>query len=69
MGYTLGRDRRKAELIAAFDAVLQDDAHRLNVQRDVVEPLAREQAAARSAASCAAAASTVEFFTFVRGAT
>ncbi len=67
VGYALGRDRRKAELIAGFDALLQDPARQSALAREVVEPLARRQAAQADAASRAAASSKVEFFTFVRG--
>lgn len=67
VGYTLGRDRRKAELIAIFDALLQDEARQGQLQRELIEPLAGQQAAQRDAASRSAAASKVEFFTFVRG--
>jgi len=67
VGYTLGRDRRKAELIAIFDALLQDEARQDQLQRELIEPLARQQAAQRDAASRSVAASKVEFFTFVRG--
>ena len=67
VGYALGRDRRKAELIAVFDALLQDDARRADISREVVEPLARQQLEEQAAASRAAAASKVEFFTFARG--
>lgn len=67
VGYTLGRDRRKAELIAIFDALLQDPARQAGILRELVEPLAGQQLAQREAASRAAAASKVEFFTFVRG--
>ena len=69
VGYTLGRDRRKAELIAIFDALLQDDVFQAEVIRQVITPLASQQAMHRDAASRAAAASKVEFFTFVRGQT
>jgi len=69
VGYALGRDRRKAELIAIFDAWLQDAGRHERLQREVVEPLAMQQAAQRAAASRAAATSKVEFFTFVRGET
>ena len=67
VGYTLGRDRRKAELVALFDALLQDDANRAKWQREVVEPLRARQASEREAASRAAAGSRVDFFTMVRG--
>lgn len=67
VGYALGRDRRKAELIAVVDALLQDATRHADLMREVVEPLARQQAAQGDATSRAAAASKVEFFTFVRG--
>ncbi|OOG44996.1 phosphonate C-P lyase system protein PhnG [Polaromonas sp. A23] len=67
VGYALGRDRRKVELMAVFDALLQDVQWHADIMRLVVEPLAKQQAAERDAASRAAAASKVEFFTFVRG--
>lgn len=67
VGYTLGRDRRKAELVALFDALLQDEAHQARLLRELVEPLQQGQGAGRAATSRAAAASKVEFFTFVRG--
>lgn len=67
VGYTLGRDRRKAELVALFDALLQDDTRQAQLECEVVGPLLNRQAAQRDAASRSAAASKVEFFTFVRG--
>jgi alpha-D-ribose 1-methylphosphonate 5-triphosphate synthase subunit PhnG len=67
VGYVLGRDRRKAELVAVFDALLQDPLRRAELLRELIEPLAREQAQARAQRSRAAAASRVEFFTMVRG--
>ncbi len=67
VGYALGRDRRKAELMALFDALLQDDALHADIECQVIEPLARQQTGQRDAVGRAAAASKVEFFTFVRG--
>lgn len=67
IGYTLGRDRRKTELVALFDALLQDELHGDRIFQEVVGPLATRQATIRDAASCSAAASRVEFFTMVRG--
>lgn len=67
VGYALGRDRRKAELIAIFDALLQDATRHAQIQREVLDPLARQQAAQRDAVSRSAASSKVEFFTLVRG--
>lgn len=67
VGYTLGRDRRKAEVIAIFDALLQNPERQLQLEREVVGPLASRQTALRNAASRSASSSKVEFFTFVRG--
>ena len=67
VGYALGRDKGKAELIATLDALLQDSGRRARLLREVVEPLHRCQEAARDAASGAASSSRVEFFTMVRG--
>lgn len=69
VGYVLGRDKRKAELVALLDAVLQDPARQAALLREQVEPLARAQSSARDARSRAVAASKVEFFTMVRGET
>jgi alpha-D-ribose 1-methylphosphonate 5-triphosphate synthase subunit PhnG len=62
-----GRDPRHAELAAVLDALLQDGARGPGLLETVVEPLARAQAARRTAARERAAASRVEFFTMVRG--
>ena len=67
VGYTLGRDRRKAELVAVFDALLQDHSRSETLWRNVVEPLQLAQQAKVEAASRAAASSKVDFFTLVRG--
>jgi alpha-D-ribose 1-methylphosphonate 5-triphosphate synthase subunit PhnG len=69
VGYVLGRNRRHAELVALLDAMLQDEARRDVLLREVVQPLAREQADARTARSREVATSRVEFFTMVRGET
>jgi alpha-D-ribose 1-methylphosphonate 5-triphosphate synthase subunit PhnG len=68
VGYVLGRDRRRAELVALFDALLQDPLRRPALLREVVEPLARAQAEARAARVAEVAGSRVEFFTMVREA-
>ncbi|HVE52301.1 MAG TPA: phosphonate C-P lyase system protein PhnG [Ramlibacter sp.] len=67
VGYVLGRDRARAELVALFDALLQDPARRPVLMQQLVDPLAAQQAGARAERSRAAAASRVEFFTMVRG--
>jgi alpha-D-ribose 1-methylphosphonate 5-triphosphate synthase subunit PhnG len=66
-GYVAGRDKRKAELVASFDALLQAPDRRAALLERVVEPLAAAQAAARAAQARKAAATQVEFFTLVRG--
>lgn len=69
VGYTLGRDRRKAELVAIFDALLQDLARHAEIERDVIAPLVAQQAGQRAAENRSSATSKVEFFTMVRGDT
>jgi alpha-D-ribose 1-methylphosphonate 5-triphosphate synthase subunit PhnG len=66
-GYVAGRDRRKAELVACFDALLQAPARRAALLARVVEPLATAQADTRAATARKAAATRVEFFALVRG--
>jgi alpha-D-ribose 1-methylphosphonate 5-triphosphate synthase subunit PhnG len=66
-GYVAGRDRRKAELVASFDALLQAPARRAALLARVVEPLGTAQAEARAATARKAAATRVEFFALVRG--
>ena len=65
VAYALGRDKRRAELAATFDALLQDPQHHDDLQRRLIAPLA--QAQARAHKQQAVAGSKVEFFTFVRG--
>lgn len=65
-GYVQGRDRRKAALVAAFDALLQtDDGARLRAE--LVEPLARADEERSREVRTKAAATRVDFFTLVRG--
>jgi alpha-D-ribose 1-methylphosphonate 5-triphosphate synthase subunit PhnG len=66
-GYVTGRDKRKAELVASFDALLQASGHHAALMARVIEPLARVQADAKAALASKAAATRVEFFTMVRG--
>jgi alpha-D-ribose 1-methylphosphonate 5-triphosphate synthase subunit PhnG len=63
----LGRDRRRAELAALADALLQMPTHHAALHRQVIEPLAAQQAAHRAERRQDAAATRVEFFTMVRG--
>jgi alpha-D-ribose 1-methylphosphonate 5-triphosphate synthase subunit PhnG len=66
-GYVAGRDKRKAELVASFDALLQAPARRAALLQRVVEPLAAAQTSAMAVQARKAAATRVEFFTMVRG--
>ncbi|WP_207482667.1 phosphonate C-P lyase system protein PhnG [Arenibaculum pallidiluteum] len=64
--YVKGRDRRHAELAAAFDALLQTPDGRGPAQ-EAVRRLADRRAAEREQRSRKANATRVEFFTMVRG--
>jgi alpha-D-ribose 1-methylphosphonate 5-triphosphate synthase subunit PhnG len=66
-GYVAGRSARRAELVALFDALLQDPARHDAVSAAVVAPLATQQQAAKAARSAKVMASKVDFFTMVRG--
>jgi alpha-D-ribose 1-methylphosphonate 5-triphosphate synthase subunit PhnG len=63
----LGRDRRRAELAALADALLQLPEHHASLHRQLIEPFAVQQAARRAERQQDAAATRVEFFTMVRG--
>lgn len=63
-GHVLGRDLRRAELVAVFDALLQEPQYQTNLQTQVIDPLLAGQRAARAAVAQATAGSKVEFFTW-----
>ncbi len=65
--YVAGRDRRRAELAAAFDGLLQTPSRHDDIQSRVIAPLAMKYLAARDERSRKAAATRVDFFTMVRG--
>jgi alpha-D-ribose 1-methylphosphonate 5-triphosphate synthase subunit PhnG len=67
VSYALGRDKRRAELAAAVDAMLQDSVHHDALQQSLIAPLAQAQAQARAKRQSDVADSKVEFFTLVRG--
>jgi len=67
VSYALGRDKRRAELAALADALLQDPQHHDALQHGLIRPLAMAQAQARAQKQNDVATSKVEFFTFVRG--
>jgi alpha-D-ribose 1-methylphosphonate 5-triphosphate synthase subunit PhnG len=63
----LGRDKRRAELAALIDALLQQSAHHDRLHAHVIAPLAARHEAQRAARRDDTAATKVEFFTMVRG--
>ncbi|MDP1587770.1 MAG: phosphonate C-P lyase system protein PhnG [Prosthecobacter sp.] len=65
--YVAGRDKRHAELAAAFDALLQRQERHDVIERELIEPLISNLTAARHEVALKAAATKVDFFTMVRG--
>jgi alpha-D-ribose 1-methylphosphonate 5-triphosphate synthase subunit PhnG len=63
----LGRDRRRAELAALVDALLQMPDHHDRLHRQLIEPFAVRQQSRRAQQQQDAASTRVEFFTMVRG--
>jgi alpha-D-ribose 1-methylphosphonate 5-triphosphate synthase subunit PhnG len=66
-GHVAGRSARQAELVALFDALLQDATEYDRIAATVVAPLAALAAATKAARAAKVAASKVDFFTMVRG--
>jgi alpha-D-ribose 1-methylphosphonate 5-triphosphate synthase subunit PhnG len=66
-GYTLGRDREKARMIALCDALVQSDQFAGDIEARVIAPLRAAMLARRSARAAEAAATRVDFYTMVRG--
>src|ERR1700688_904035 len=66
-GYTLGRDRQKARMIALCDALLQSDEFADAVEANVLAPLRSAIAAERNQKAAETAATRVDFYTLVRG--
>lgn len=66
-GYTLGRDRDKARLIALCDALVQHGQYRVALEAHVLVPIRVQLAGLRQADAERIAATKVEFFTLVRG--
>lgn len=66
-GHVLGREPRKAELVAVLDALMQEPVYRARLDAELLRPLRAGQQARRTQAAAAAGASKVEFFTLVRG--
>jgi len=66
-GHVAGRAPRKAELVALFDALLQDPKRHAGISGAFLLPLAERQTAAKREQAAKCAASKVDFFTMVRG--
>ncbi len=66
-GYTLGRDKEKARMIALCDALVQSDAFAAEIETKVIAPLRADLLAARHRKAAEAGATRVEFYTMVRG--
>ncbi len=67
VGYALGRDRRKAELIALCDALMQSPDRRDAIEAAVLAPLRQRITAERLRVAAETAATRVDFYTLVRG--
>ena len=66
-GYTLGRDRQKAQMIALCDALIQSADHAGAVETQVLAPLRAAIAAEQNRKAAETAATRVDFYTMVRG--
>lgn len=66
-GFVLGTDRRRAELAALFDALLQDPRMMARVDEHLIVPVGSRLAAESERAADETAATKVDFFTLVRG--
>jgi alpha-D-ribose 1-methylphosphonate 5-triphosphate synthase subunit PhnG len=66
-GYTLGRDRDKARMIALCDALIQTADHAGIVEASVLAPLRARIIAQRNRRAQETAATRVDFYTLVRG--
>ena len=66
-GYTLGRDRQKARLIALCDAMVQSSELSAAIEAKVVAPLRAAMIEHRNQKAAETAATRVDFYTLVRG--
>ena len=65
--HVAGRDIRKAELAAVFDALLQAPADQDRLLADVIRPLEASEAASKRSMAKKVGATKVDFFTLARG--
>ena len=66
-GYTLGRDRQKAWMIALCDALAQSDEFADAVESEVIARLRSQMISERNRTAAETAATRVDFYTLVRG--
>ncbi len=66
-GYTLGRDRQKARMIALCDALVQSHEFAATVEAKVLAPLRAAIVSAQDRKARETAATRVDFYTLVRG--
>ena len=66
-GYTLGRDRRKAQMIALCDALVQSHEFAAAMEAKVLAPLRAAVIAKQNRKAAETAATRVDFYTLVRG--
>jgi alpha-D-ribose 1-methylphosphonate 5-triphosphate synthase subunit PhnG len=66
-GYVLGRDKRKAQMIALCDALIQSGDHADALESKVLAPLRASMISERDRKAAETAATRVNFYTLVRG--
>src|SRR3984893_14211157 len=66
-GYTLGRDRQKARMIAVCDALVQSNEFADAVETEVLAPLRAALTSMQNQKAAETAATRVDFYTLVRG--
>jgi alpha-D-ribose 1-methylphosphonate 5-triphosphate synthase subunit PhnG len=66
LSFVAGRDVRRAELAAVFDALLQDPARHAAIEATVIGPIEARLAEGRRSRAADIAATKVDFFTLVR---
>ncbi|GAC1307125.1 MAG: phosphonate C-P lyase system protein PhnG [Steroidobacteraceae bacterium] len=66
-GYTLGRDRQKAQMMALCDALVQSAEFADTVEAKVIAPLRAAVIARQQRKAAETAATRVDFYTLVRG--
>jgi len=66
-GYTLGRDGKKAQMIALCDALIQTVDYAETIEAKIIVPLRAAMMADRHRKATETAATRVDFYTLVRG--